>query len=76
MANVNWKRLTESHAMYLGGPLPARVVLENAEADRLYRTFVETITDDTEQGFLSFQDARYFKGEEEALADYNRRLGT
>jgi hypothetical protein len=62
----------ESQVMYYGGPLPARVVLESAEAAHLYRTFVETVTDDKKPGV---QYARYFNGEEEALADYNGRLG-
>ena len=69
---ANWKRLMESQVMYYGGPLPARVVLEIADADHSYRTFVEAVTDDRKPGF---QYARYFNGEEAAVADYNERLG-
>ena len=72
MVKAHWKRLMESQVMYYGGPLPARVVLESAEADHFYRTFVETFA---EVGKTRFQYARYFYAEEQAMADYRGRLG-
>ena len=72
MAEANWRRLMESQIMYYGGPLPARVVLEGDPADHSYRTFVETFAEGRK---TRFQYARYFYGEEQAMADYRGRLG-
>jgi hypothetical protein len=72
MAEVKWTRLKESDLKEYGGMLPARVVLEHNPADQSYRTFLETIT---EAGELGFQSDRYFCSEDEALEDYNERLG-
>jgi len=72
MTESNWKRLKESAVMGYGGVLPARVVLEHNEVDNSYRTVLETISGDGKPGF---QNARYFCWEEEAVADFNERLG-
>jgi hypothetical protein len=72
MAEANWSRLKESDIKEYGGMLPARVVLEYNESDHPYRTFLETIT---KEGECGFQYGRYFYWEEEALANFNQRLG-
>jgi hypothetical protein len=72
MNGPNWKRLKESTVLGYRGVLPARVVLEHDEADNSYRTVLETISGDGKPGF---KNARYFYCEEEAIADYNERLG-
>jgi hypothetical protein len=55
-----------------GGMLPARVVLEHNPADQSYRTFLETITGD---GETRLRHGQYFYHEDDALADFNLRLG-
>jgi hypothetical protein len=72
MAERNWKRLKQSRVLFYGGELPARVVLEHDEADHSYRTFLETFSVDGKRGFKA---ARYFYWAEEAVTDYNERLG-
>jgi hypothetical protein len=72
MAEAKWTRLKESDIKEYGGMLPARVVLEHNEADQSYRTFLETITRD---GEAHFQHGQYFAHEDEALEDFDKRLG-
>jgi hypothetical protein len=67
-----WQRLRESEFREHGGMLPARMVLEHNAADLSYRTFLETIT---KVGEFTFQYGRYFCHAEEAIADFNQRLG-
>jgi hypothetical protein len=69
---ANWKRVKESEIKEYGGMLPARVVLEHNPEDHSYRTFLETITRDGEP---HFQHGQYFYHEDEALADFDKRLG-
>jgi hypothetical protein len=66
--------------MEYGGELPARVVIEYDEADQSYRTFLKTFTADGKPGpstrlRTGFKAARYFYWEQEALEDFNGRLG-
>ena len=72
MSERLWKRLKQSPVMDYGAELPARVVLEHDEADHSYRTFLESVAED---GEADIKAARYFYWEEEALEDYNQRLG-
>jgi hypothetical protein len=72
MSQANWKRVKESEIKEHGGMLPAKVVLEHNPEDHSYRTFLETITGD---GELGFQSDRYFCYEDEALDDFDQRMG-
>jgi hypothetical protein len=58
--------------MDYGGELPARVVIEHDEEDHSYRIFLETVAAD---GKLSFKAVRYYYCEQEAVEDYQERLG-